>query len=116
MDTFNIHRNDSGDLSILHLHGFLDAHTAPELEKHLEQLIQEGRYQIVVNFENLNYISSAGLGVFMGKIENIRGNQGDIKMCSMTPKIFRVFDLLGFPALYDIVDAEDGARQLFDKP
>jgi anti-sigma B factor antagonist len=116
MDTFNIHRNDSGNLSILHLHGFLDAHTAPELEKHLDQLIQENRYQIIVNFQNLNYISSAGLGVFMGKIESIRSNEGDIKMCGMTPKIFRVFDLLGFPALYHIVDEENAALQLFDKP
>lgn len=115
MDTFNIQRNDLGELSILNLHGFLDAHTAPELEKHLDQLMQEGRCKIIVNFENLNYISSAGLGVFMGKIESIREQQGDIKMCRMTPKIFRVFDLLGFPTLYDIVDEEDKAKQLFEK-
>jgi anti-sigma B factor antagonist len=116
MDTFVVHRTDLGQFSILQLHGFLDAHTAPELEKQFETLISEGRFKIIVNFENLNYISSAGLGVFMGKIENVRKNNGDIKMCKMTPKIFRVFDLLGFPALYHIVDEEERAKLLFEKP
>lgn len=113
MDTFTIQRQDKDELSVLNLSGFLDAHTAPELEKQLDQLINEGRCKIIVNFANLNYISSAGLGVFMGKIETVRSMNGDIKMCKMTPKIFRVFDLLGFPTLYDIVQEEEEAVQLF---
>ncbi len=115
MDTFSIKRVDNDDLSTLYLNGFLDAHTAPELENEFEKLCGEGRYNIIVNFKELNYISSAGLGVFMGCIEDIRGNKGDIKMCCMTPKIFRVFDLLGFPALYDIVDSDEKAAELFHK-
>ena len=115
MDTFSIKRIDNDSYSTLHLNGFLDAHTAPELENEFEKLSYEGRFNIIVNFEELNYISSAGLGVFMGCIENIRANNGDIKMCCMTPKIFRVFDLLGFPALYDIVDDEAKAVTLFNK-
>lgn len=116
MDAFSIDRVDKNDCSVLCLNGFLDAHTAPELENELEKLIAEERFRIVVNFKNLTYISSAGLGVFMGYIENIREHDGDIKMCSMSPKIFRVFDLLGFPTLYDIVQEEDRAIELFYKP
>ena len=116
MDTFNITRSDNNDYSIIYLNGFLDAHTAPDLESELEKLTEEKRFNIVVNFKELNYISSAGLGVFMGYIENIREHSGDIKMCCMSPKIFRVFDLLGFPRLYDIVDAEEQAVELFYKP
>lgn len=113
MDTFSISRVNNDECSILYLNGFLDAHTAPELENEIEKLIQEGRFKIVVNFHDLNYISSAGLGVFMGFIEDIRKNGGDIKMCNMSAKIFRVFDLLGFPTLYDIVDEEQRAIELF---
>lgn len=115
MDTFSIKRNDYEDYSTLHLSGFLDAHTAPQLEEEFETLSNEQRFNVVVNFSELTYISSAGLGVFMGCIENFREHQGDIKMSNMTPKIFRVFDLLGFPALYDIVDDEDKAVELFNK-
>lgn len=67
----------------------------------------------MVNFKELTYISSAGLGVFMGFIEEVRDNKGDIKLTNMTPKIFRVFDLLGFPTLYEIRDDEQHALQSF---
>ena len=115
MEKFEINRIDNGSMTILHLAGFLDAHTAPHLEENIQQLIDEGRYKIIMNFENLTYISSAGLGVFMGFIEEIRTKNGDIKMCSMTPKIFRVFDLLGFPTLYEIVQNETEAQKKFDQ-
>ncbi len=115
MENFNVSRVDNDNLSTLHVEGFLDAHTAPLLEDEIQKLIDEERYKIIVSFQKLNYISSAGLGVFMGFIELIRNNSGDIKMCAMTSKIFRVFDLLGFPTLYDIVEHEQQAAELFVK-
>lgn len=89
--------------------GYLDAHTAPRLEETFQGLIDSGDYRIVVNFRDLNYISSAGLGVFMAFIEEVRSNKGDIKMAGMSPKVFNVFDLLGFPMLYEIFDEENQA-------
>jgi anti-sigma B factor antagonist len=81
----------------------LDAHTAPVLENNLSELINSDKYKIVVNFEDLAYISSAGLGVFMAFIEKIRDNAGDIKLAGMSDKVFNIFDLLGFPLLYEIL-------------
>jgi anti-sigma B factor antagonist len=63
----------------------------------------------------LNYISSAGLGVFMGFIEEIREKNGDIKLSNMTDKVYKVFDLLGFPALYQIFKEEAEAEQEYSK-
>jgi anti-sigma B factor antagonist len=51
----------------------------------------------------------------MGFIEDIRKNGGDIKLTDMKPKIYRVFDLLGFPTLYDILDEEAKALEKFGK-
>lgn len=62
---------------------------------------------------DLNYISSAGLGVFMGFIEEIRDNKGDIKLSNMPDKVYKVFDLLGFPALYQIFKEEDEATEKY---
>jgi len=113
MENFTVNRTDKDTISVLYIGGFLDAHTAPDLEDAIQNLIDGDRYKIIVNFKDLNYISSAGLGVFMGFIEHIRDNNGDIKMSNMSPKIFRVFDLLGFPTLYDIVDDEINAVEKF---
>lgn len=109
MESFEVTKRDHDDIVVLYIKGYLDAHTAPVLENQLQSLTEEQRYKIVVNFKDLAYISSAGLGVFMGFIENIREHQGDIKLTNMNPKIYRVFDLLGFPTIYDILDDEQQA-------
>ena len=46
-------------------------------------------------------------------IEDVRANSGDIKLSDMSPKVFNIFDLLGFPMLYDIVTAEEEAAVKF---
>jgi anti-sigma B factor antagonist len=115
MEGFDVSRFENGNVAVLHLKGYLDAHTAAELEKAFQKLIDERKYNIVVNFKDLNYISSAGLGVFMGFIEDVRNNGGDIKLSNMTPKIYRVFDLLGFPTLYEITEDEGLAVAKFTR-
>jgi anti-sigma B factor antagonist len=62
------------------------------------------------------YISSAGLGVFMAYIEEVRESGGDIKIAALQPKVFNVFDLLGFPMLFDIIETEEGAVAKFSAP
>ena len=111
--TFAISKKAIGNIHCLTLNGFLDAHTAPELETALSNIINEQHYRIIVNFQELDYISSAGLGVFMAFIEEVRENEGDIKLCSMKTRVFSVFDLLGFPLLFDIVEDEDKAINRF---
>ncbi len=115
MEGFEVSKSENGDVSILYIKGYLDAHTAPDLETEFQKLVDAKKYNIIVNFQDLSYISSAGLGVFMGFIEDIRKNGGDIKLTDMKPKIYRVFDLLGFPTLYDILDEEVKALEKFGK-
>ncbi len=114
MANFEVKREDNGDVAILNLSGFLDAHTAPEFENALSKLIEENRYKIVVSLEDLQYISSAGLGVFMGFIEEIRENNGDIKICKTSPRVYKVFDLLGFPSLYEFYEETEKAVENFN--
>ena len=113
MAEFSTSIKENGDVSVINLKGYLDAHTAPTLENNFTQLIESNKYKIVVNFEDLAYISSAGLGVFMAYVEGIRDNNGDIKLTNMSDKVFNIFDLLGFPLLYEIYKDEDEAINKF---
>lgn len=113
MSDFKINFRETSNINIVDLKGYLDAHTAPELEGAFQKLMNSKQYNIVVNFKNLSYISSAGLGVFMAYIEEVRKNKGDIKLANMPPKIFNVFDILGFPLLYEIYPDEKEALTKF---
>ncbi|MDX9710890.1 MAG: STAS domain-containing protein [Ignavibacteriaceae bacterium] len=115
MADFNTSIKEQGDVSIINLMGYLDAHTAPVLENNFVNLISKNRFQIVVDFKELAYISSAGLGVFMAYIEEIRQNKGDIKLSGMNEKVYNIFDLLGFPLLYEIFNSEEEAVNKFSE-
>jgi anti-sigma B factor antagonist len=116
MSDFKIAQRERDSVNVLELKGYLDAHTAPKLEEAFQNLLKSQRFNIVVNCRDLSYISSAGLGVFMAFIEDVRKNRGDIKLSNMTPKVFNVFDLLGFPLLYEIVkDEQEAVRKFMDK-
>ena len=114
MNEFKISFRESGKIHVMELKGYLDAHTAPNLEEAFQKLVNSKKFNILVNCKDLAYISSAGLGVFMAFIEDIRKSGGDIKMSNMTPKVYNIFDLLGFPMLYEIFSDEHEAVKKFD--
>lgn len=115
MSDFKVHEREGEGVNVLELKGYLDAHTAQELENAFQKLLHSNKYKIVVNCKDLSYISSAGLGVFMAFIEDVRKNQGDIKLTNMSPKVYNVFDLLGFPILYEIFKEEEEAVKRFNE-
>ncbi len=113
MGGFSIQFKQQDNVTILELHGELDAHTASELEAAFQRCLEEGKVKIVVDGSHLEYISSAGLGVFMAFVDEIRERGGDIKIAALKPRVFKVFDLLGFPMVFDILPTIEEAVQRF---
>jgi anti-sigma B factor antagonist len=83
-------------VSILRVSGYVDTTTSPELERRLQALLREKRYHIVVDLARVEYISSAGWGIFISEIREIREKGGDLKLAGMIPDVREVFDLLEF--------------------
>ncbi len=113
MSNFSVGFRPYEGVHVLDLKGELDAHTASELEAAIQRCRELEHNRIIVNGEHLQYISSAGLGVFMAYIEEVRDSGGDIKIAALQPKVYNVFDLLGFPMLFDIVDTDQEAAARF---
>ena len=101
-------------VTIIELSGQLDAHTATEFERFLERIVRDdGKRRLVLDFHGLEYISSAGLGVLMGLIEEVRAIGGDMKLAALPEKIFHVLDLLGFPIVFQIFPTVKEAEAAF---
>lgn len=116
-EAFKIVRSQEGDVSVLSLIGYLDAYTAPEFERAVQAEIDGGQFKIIVDCRQLTYISSAGLGVFMGFVEEVRDNGGDLKISGLIPKVHQVFEMLGFHELFHILEGREQALQKFiDSP
>ena len=103
-------------ITLIALSGQLDAHTAPEFERFLEERVRnEKKAKLILDFSNLEYISSAGLGVLMGLIEEVRSQSGDMKLIKVPEKIYHVLDLLGFPIVFEVLPQLDDALSSFAK-
>lgn len=113
---FSIATEADDGFAIISLEGAVDAHTAPKFEEAVQAVIDEEQYKIIVDCERLTYISSAGLGVFMGFVEEVRELDGDIKICGLSEKVKQPFEILGFETLYDFCPDVESAKKQFDEP
>lgn len=109
MTNLEITSEPKGDKWVIHLKGFLDAHSQELFGDAVREHIQKGHYKLVLDFSELIYIGSSGIEVILSNIQPIRDKGGDMVMCGMTPKIFKVFDLLGLPAFFSITDSVEEA-------
>ncbi len=100
---------DSDEIAIIEAKGFIDTTTAPELEKKLEEQLALNKYKIVVNLEKIDYVSSAGWGVFVSEIREIRENSGDLVLVNMSPDVYDVYELMEFSSILKSYDSVDEA-------
>lgn len=94
--------------------GFLDAHTFEQLEQQIESLFNRDVYRIIVDLDRVEYISSAGCGVFIGAIDPVKENGGDIILLNTQPNVMEVFELLGLNQVFRFASDLDEAIAIFE--
>lgn len=99
MDKLVIEEEYADNVVILAMRGIIDSGTAQFLEDKFDDLVSSNNVRIVADLSDVNYISSAGWGIFVGEIKGIRQRGGDIKLAAMHPDVCEVFELLEFSAL-----------------
>ena len=101
-------------VSVLRLKGQLDAHTFSGLQRELEALSTEpDAPRVVLDCSQLEYVSSAGLGVLKKTTREFRDRQGDLRLAALTPKIASVMSLLGFDKVIRVFGDRAGAVESF---
>lgn len=113
---FSVTTDTEDNFAVIKLDGAVDAHTAPQFEEAVQKVIDEGQNKIVVDCEKLTYISSAGLGVFMGFVEEVRDAGGDIKICGLSDKVKQPFEILGFETLFHFCPDVESSKAKFSEP
>lgn len=96
----NIERSINGTTTTLLISGRLDTSTAPELEATINNSLT-GVNDLIMDFEALEYVSSAGLRVIL-KAQKIMNDQGNMKIINVNDTIMEVFDITGFADILTI--------------
>jgi anti-sigma B factor antagonist len=100
-------------ISIFKLNGRLDSNTSQGFEKKIFDAISDGSKNIIVDFKDLDYISSAGLRVILKATKALNREEGKIMLCAMQDYVKEVFEIAGFDSFLPIVGTMDEAIKSF---
>lgn len=100
---------------VLYLTGYIDTYNSNFFQKRVNRAIESGFTKMIFHCAGLNYVSSTGIGSFTAFLKAVRPRGGDLVLLEIQPKVYEVFQLLGFSQFFNIKDSLDDAVQFFNK-
>ncbi len=111
----NIRRKEDSEITVVEIRGVIDTGTTLILDEYLSGLLRENCFKILVNMEEVTYVSSAGWGLFVSLLQKTREHDGDIKLFAMRYEVRNVFNMLAFHNLILTYATEEEAVTAFGK-
>ena len=82
--------------------GYIDTYNSSFFQKQISKVIDAGFVNLIFNCSSLNYVSSTGIGSFTVFLKTVKPKGGDIVLVEIQPKVYEVFQLLGFSQFFTI--------------
>ena len=101
------------DVTILAPRHRVDTNTAPEVEKTIWENIGDGDGKMVIDFSQVDYISSAGLRVLLKTAKQMKKGGGKLGLCNLNEQVTEVLELSGFMGIIDCHDSVDSCIAAF---
>jgi anti-sigma B factor antagonist len=95
---------DEGDRTVVAVGGEIDVYTAPKLREQLVDLVNAGRYHLVVDMEGVEFLDSTGLGVLVGGLKRVRAHDGSLRLVCTQERILKIFRITGLTKVFPIHD------------
>ena len=108
----HIKRLQEDGTDVIVLIGEIDASSSIELDLAIAKSVGEGFTRILIDCSSLEYISSAGLGVFMSYIEEFKDKKITMVLYGMNDKVANTFEILGLRELLTIGKDKEEAKRL----
>ena len=88
--------------TVVQVVGEIDVYTAPQLRERLDAEIDAGRYDLVVDLPSVSFMDSTGLGVLVGRLKQIRLNDGSMRLVCAHDRVLKVFVITGLDKVFAI--------------
>ena len=109
----NISTTNIESVAVVRLQGNLDTSTSSHAEESLNQLIEGGAAKILVNFADVDFVSSAGLRILLATAKKLSGVGGSLRISNLNESVSEVFDISGFSTILHVFGSEEDALQGF---
>ncbi len=94
---------------VVSVKGRMDAVTAPEFDKRVIDLISKGEKTFLINLDELDYISSAGLRSILALAKKLKEKEGKLLFAGLKGPVEEVFKISGFSSMFKLFDSEESA-------
>lgn len=101
--------NDSTQL--IEIRGEIDVYTSPSVKNTINELIENGCFNLIISLENVRYIDSTGLGVLIGAIKRVREHDGRIVLVCNNVQIRKIFAITGLVKIFEIFETQEEATK-----
>jgi anti-sigma B factor antagonist len=111
----DITKRTKGEITVLDISGEIDLYNAPEIKDIINKLIEEQKYNVIINLEKVSYIDSSGIGALISSLSNLKKYQGGLKIINVFASVRKVFELTKLTSFFEIFDNEADALASFAK-
>jgi anti-sigma B factor antagonist len=111
-DRLAISERREGAIPIVAVDGEIDIAVAPELRRHLEDLLDKGNASIVVDLTGVSFLDSTALGVLISILKRCHAADGELCLVANDPQVLRVFEITGLTDVFSIVNSASRAVEL----
>ncbi len=98
----NIETRELKHVSVVTVSGRVDSSTAPDFQAALQALLDAEHNQIVVDFKDVDYLSSAGLRVLVSTQKAAQKAGGGLRLTQLSTRVMEVFELAGLTPVFEI--------------
>jgi anti-sigma B factor antagonist len=98
-----------GEIVILDISGEIDLYNAPEIKDIVGKLIEQKKYNVIINLKDVTYIDSSGIGALISSLSNLKKYQGGLKIINVFASVKKVFELTKLTSFFEIYESEDEA-------
>jgi anti-sigma B factor antagonist len=91
-------------VDLVNVSGRVDSSNAPQLDSRLKELVNDGRYSLVLNLSAVDYMSSAGLRSLVSALRDCKKRGGDVRLAQPSERVAEVLSLAGLDSVFQVYE------------
>ncbi len=108
-------QREVNSIPVIDIIGEVDLYNTKEIKDLIDQMIKEGKYQLVLNLASVPFMDSSGIGTLVTGMYRLKKYHGNLKIVNIMGSVAKVFKMTGMDDHLEIFDNEEEAANSFFK-
>ena len=113
MDLLSIETDNTQTIAVMKVKGRVDSETVPEFDDALTKLLQNNKNKIILNLQDVNYMSSAGLRAMVKAYQSANKSGGDVRLAAVSEPIEVILRTVGMMQMFKMFSTSEEAAAGF---